>query len=543
MKKIVCILLTLITITAVFAGCGSKTEYMDMIYPFGGNINSYDPQVASTADEFLLIENCYEGLVRCDDDGNIIPGCAESWEISENGLKYTFHLQKNLRWYIYDKVAKRMGEKYNPEITAFDFAFALQRAVDPNTDCPLYSTISVIENAPKINAGQLDKSELGVNAIDNYTLEIWLSSPDSTFLQTLSTAVAMPCNEEFFDKTNGRYGLNWQYTLFNGQFAVTSVLDTSYVLKKNKSYNGPSPAKATDLTFKIVDEDTSLADQIKSGYYDAAYIRGYESTEISEKSGIALLPYSNTTWTLVMNTNSGILSAGNARHAIALSLSDIDLEKYPYLTKAKGFIPPSCKTENASYTDNSFDVTEQSDSSKAVSLWKTAVEATSTYTIDLTVLAPKNMEDIAKQLLQGIQSSIGSISNAEEDKKIDFSLKLETLTESELKAAVNSGEYDIALYPLTATASSPVSFLQLFTDSNITGFDTSEFNSSLQNAQSADAANTAAACRICEEKLIASHCYVPLFYESSYYASAKGVTGVQFHPGSGRVSFVSAERK
>ncbi len=543
MKKIVCILLTLITITAVFAGCGSKTEYMDMIYPFGGNINSYDPQVASTADEFLLIENCYEGLVRCDDDGNIIPGCAESWEISENGLKYTFHLQKDLRWYIYDKVAKRMGEKYNPEITAFDFAFALQRAADPNTNCPLYSTISVIENAPKINAGQLDKSELGVNAIDNYTLEIWLSSPDSTFLQTLSTAVAMPCNEEFFDKTNGRYGLNWQYTLFNGQFAVTSVLDTSYVLKKNKSYNGPSPAKATDLTFKIVDEGTSLADQIKSGYYDAAYIRGYESIEISDKSGITLLPYSNTTWTLVMNTNSGILSAGNARHAIALSLSDIDLEKYPYLTKAKGFIPPSCKTENASYTDNSFDVTEKSDSSKAVSLWKTAVEATSTYTIDLTVLTPKNMEDIAKLLLQGIQSSIGSISNAEEDKKINFSLKLETLTESELKTAVNLGEYDIALYPLTATASSPVSFLQLFTDSNITGFDTSAFESALQNAKSADTANTAAACRICEEKLIASHCYVPLFYESSYYASAKGVTGVQFHPGSGRVSFVSAERK
>ncbi|MDE6124249.1 MAG: hypothetical protein K2G22_03350, partial [Eubacterium sp.] len=133
MKKIVCVLLTLITITAVFAGCGSQTEYMDLIYPFSGNINSYDPQVASTADEFLLIENCYEGLVRCDDDGNIIPGCAESWEISEGGLKYTFHLQKALRWYIYDKVAKRMGEKYNPEITAFDFAFALQRAADPNT--------------------------------------------------------------------------------------------------------------------------------------------------------------------------------------------------------------------------------------------------------------------------------------------------------------------------------------------------------------------------------------------------------------------------
>ncbi len=543
MKKIFSILLSVLLLAAIFTGCGSDKEKIDLIYPFGGNINSYDPQVASTTDEFLFAENCFEGLVRTDDEGNILKGCATSWQISDDQLTYTFYLKQGLRWSITEKIKARMGEEYNPEITAHDFAFALQRAADSTTQCPLYSTISGIENAPDINAGIRDKSELGVRVIDDYTLQIRLSSPDSGFLQTLSTAVAMPCNEEFFYATNGRYGLSLEYTLFNGQFTLTYVLDESYILKKNSSYSGVSPASATDLTLKIVDEDASLSELLKSGYYDAAYIRGYESTEIDKKSGIALVPYSNTTWALVINSADGILAAADARHAFSLALSRPDLTDYPYLTDAHGFIPPSCTVQGKPYTDCQYDVNEKGDSQKAVELWKTAVEATSIYTIDITVLAPDNMEDIAKLLLQGVQSSIGAISNADKNKKISFSLVLETKPESEVKAAVNSGEYDIALYPFTADASSPVSFLQTFTDRNITSFITDDFSSALDAARSSNAQSLADACRSCEEKLVESYCYTPLFYESRYYASAKGVSGVLFHPGSGRVCFAYATRK
>ncbi len=498
-KRFISILLCLILIAAVFAGCGSSNNYLDLIYPFGGNVNSYDPQIASTSDEFLIIENTFEGLVRCDDEGNITPGCAESWDITEAGLKYTFHLYRGLKWHIFNSVKDRMGEHYDPELTAFDFAFALKRAADPSTESPLYSTISNIYNAPEINKGWIDKSQLGVKAIDNYTLEITLSKPDDGFLKTLSTAVAMPCN--------GRYGLGLQYIMFNGQFRVTDELDNSYILKsccgENGAYKGPTKTAVSNITLKIVDDDESLVEKLKSGYYDAAYIRGYESKGISDKSGISLIPYSNTTWSFLLNARNGILSSANARKAISLALSEINFEDFPYLEKAKGFIPPSCSIGNTSYTKNTKDITEKGNADNAVSLWKKAVEATAIYDIELTVLAPENMADEAKLLLQGVQSSIGSISN-----------------------------YDIALYPLTATASSPVSFLKTFTDNNVTGFDESKFSSALGKAQSL---NTADACLECEKKLIDTHCYIPLFYESRYYAAAKGVSGIYFHPGSGRV--------
>ena len=543
MKKLIGIILCIIIVASAFAGCSPNNDNIDLIYPFGGKVNSYDPQLASTSDEFVIIENCFEGLVRCDDEGNITPGCASSWNVSDDGLVYTFNLASNLHWYIFNSVKNRMGKDYDPEITAHDFVFALQRAVDPATSSPLYSTISNIVNANQINSGKADKSKLGVKALDDHTLEIRLSSADSNFLQTLSTSIAMPCNEDFFNKTNGRYGLDLQYTMFNGQFIVTNELDSSYILKRSSSYAGPIPAIATVLTLNIVDENASVVDRLKSGYYDAAYIRGYESSQISERNGVTLVPYSNTTWSLVMNSQRSILSSKDARHAIALSLSEANLEVYPYLTKATGLIPPSCIAGNGAYTDGGFNVTEKQDTAKAVSLWKKAVNDTSTYSIELKLLAPDFMEDIAKQLLQGLQSSIGSISNAEEDEKIDFTLKLVTMTESEIKSAVASGEYDLAIYPVTASAASPVSFLQSFLTNSVSAFDTSDLSAALAKARSADASRLAQECYNCEKVLASVYCYVPLFFESSYYASAKGISGVQFHPGTGRVCFVYTGRE
>lgn len=109
--------------------------------------------------------------------------------MSEDGLSYTFKLKQGLRWYIFPSVKKAMGEDYNPEITAEDFVFGLQRAADDLTQSPLFATISAIENANEIHSGYKDESELGVYASDKYTLQINLAAADDDFLQTLSTAV------------------------------------------------------------------------------------------------------------------------------------------------------------------------------------------------------------------------------------------------------------------------------------------------------------------------------------------------------------------
>lgn len=542
MKKFTSILICLMLAVSIFAGCSKTEKKIDLIYPFSGNVTSYDPQVAASADEFLIIENCFEGLVRCDDEGNIQPACASSWKISDDELEYTFYLNKGLKWCIYDSVKEKMGEDFNPEITANDFVFALRRAADSLTASPLFSTISSIQNAPEINSGYADKSELGVNAMDDYTLQITLSAPDKDFLKTLSTAVAMPCNEDFFNSTNGRYGLDLKYTMFNGQFIVTNVLEESYILKSNSAYNGTIKPKASVLTLKIVDPEENLSEKLLSGYYDAAYLRGYESAKIGKKSGVSLISYSNTTWALVMNASKGILQEEDARHAFALSASELDYDDFTYLSDAKGFVPPSCTVNGQSYTEQAENITEAENQEEAVSLWKEAVKDSAIYSVEITVLAPENMKDAAKKLIQGMQSGIGSVSNVN-NKNIDFTLKLETMTESELKSRVSLGEYDIALYPFAANSVSPVSFLQALSEKNIFSANMDSFNEALGNARSANTNELVAACSECEKELLGSYCCSPVFYESNYYAQAKSVSGVQFHPGSGRVSFVYATRE
>lgn len=542
MKKIIAAILCIAVAAFAFAGCSGKEEDIDLIYPFAGDINSFDPQVAATEDEFLIAENCFEGLVRCDDGGNITPGCAQSWSVSEDGLTYTFKIKQGLKWYIYKSVAEKMGETYDPEITADDFVFALQRAASDLTQCPLYSTISSIQNAPAVHSGAADESELGVSAPDKYTLVITLASADASFLETLSTAVGAPCNREFFESTNGRYGLDLEYTMFNGQFYITNILDKSYILKNNSAYAGPSPAKAADLTLNITDGGESLSEDLLSGYYDAAYIRGYESSGIGENSGVTLTPYSNTTWALVINGTDGIFASKDARRAFMLSLADISYDDFPYLQKAKGYIPPTCTANGSSYTDAVSAVTQSAEVQKAMELWRGAISKQEIYTQEISLLVPDYMEDAAKQLIQGIQAGIGSVSNAD-GRDVDFSVTIEPMAESDMKARVSALDYNIALYPYTASSTSPVSFLQGFADAGYIRFDSDDFSQALSKAGSADASELAQACFECEQELYENYCLLPVFYESCYYAQAKGVSGVQFHPGSGRVSFINATRE
>ena len=352
-KKLFCTALCLILTLTIFAGCSSNNNKIDFIYPFSGDISSFDPQIAKTADEFLLVENCFEGLVRVNDNGKVQAGVAKTWEISNGGKTYTFHLRQGAKWNVKStsqssdnkeltKVQELMGESFNPDITANDFVFALQRACEKNTDAPLFSSISNIVNASKIHSGKLSSNKLGVKALDDYTLEINLKSPDDGFLNVLATAVAMPCNKEYFNATKGRYGLGLDYTIFNGQFYVSNILEASYILKNNKQYVGDFKSAVTDITLKITDNAEDAAKNLKSGYYDAAYITGQEYDKLKD-SDITAISYTDATLAMVLNKNNTIFSNDKLRQAVCLSISDIDTKKYDYLSRATSFTPPSCK--------------------------------------------------------------------------------------------------------------------------------------------------------------------------------------------------------
>lgn len=560
MRKYISFFLAFILIISALAGCSKSETAYDFIYPFDADVNSYDPQVASTSDEYLIIENTFEGLIRVNDDGEVVPGVSDKWDISEDGLTYTFHIPDGIKWNINtdkytdgdnkgkfkDERLEMMGKEFNPDITADDFVFALQRAASKVTDCPMFSSISCIKNANAVHSGQMAENSLGVTAENPNVLKITLEHKDDSFMQTLSSAVAMPCNEEFFNATKGRYGLDTKYTLFNGQFYLSQILESSYLLKKNTYYTGPSPTKAKELTLKIPtdDERTKILSKLESGYYDAAFISGHESADIKKSSGVTYTEYCDTTWAMVFNTNDEAFQSKNLRKAFCLGFSHPDSFGAEYISNANNFIPSSSKIGANDAGAAMGKTTVGQDESESIADWKKALGVLKTTSIEAIILTPDYMQDYVKQLLQGIQSGLGASLKDSKGNNITLTLKVEAMSEDDIKTAIAMNEYDIAFLPFKASNDDAIGFISSVNDSGYGDFDNDKVSDYLTKAQNAQNLNDIADClKSAENEIISSYSLCPVIYESSYYACAKGVSDVQFHLGSGRVNFVNAKRK
>ena len=128
-----------------------------------GDPETLDHHGTSTTSESRIIDDLYSGLVDFSADARVIPATAERWDVSEDGLTYTFYLRDNALWSNGDPV------------TAHDFVFSYRRLMDPATAAKYATILYPIQNAEQVNIGELAPSELGVRAIDDKTLEVKLA--------------------------------------------------------------------------------------------------------------------------------------------------------------------------------------------------------------------------------------------------------------------------------------------------------------------------------------------------------------------------------
>ena len=154
-------------------------------------LDTLDQQTAVFATSFELIGNMIDGLMQMADDGSVQKAICKEETVSKDGLHYTFKLRDDVYW--------SNGEK----VTAHDFVYGWQRAIDPATKSEyafMISDIAQIKNAVAINAGQMEPNQLGVRAVDDFTLEVELSVPVSYFDQLLYFCTFYPANQKFVEK-------------------------------------------------------------------------------------------------------------------------------------------------------------------------------------------------------------------------------------------------------------------------------------------------------------------------------------------------------
>ena len=199
-------LLTAVILLLGTVGCKDSYQNAIIYYEVPERPFTLDAQTASTDSELSIVKNIYEGLLRKNSSGAVVCGAAESFE--KNGLKYTFKLRENGVW------------SNKEPLTAADFVFGLRRAVTPATAAPFASRLFAIKNAKEIGSGKKSADTLGVSAPDEHTVIIELAYDDPSFEEALTTSVAMPCNEKFFNESGGKYGLTLNTVISCGSYRL-----------------------------------------------------------------------------------------------------------------------------------------------------------------------------------------------------------------------------------------------------------------------------------------------------------------------------------
>lgn len=220
------------------------------------SVPSIDPQLSNSIPSANVIKGFSEGLVR-GFNGEIKPGMAETWDVSADGLTYTFHL-RDAKW------------SDGSAVTAQDFEYGIKRLLDPANAASYSFAAYVIKNAADYNAGKItDASQVGVKAVDDKTLEITLNNPTSYFVSTLDLSCFYPAKKDFVEKNGADYATAADKILSNGPFILKDWKhEQEITLEKNPNYWDKDNIKLDAVKILLVSDQNTALGMYESGELD-----------------------------------------------------------------------------------------------------------------------------------------------------------------------------------------------------------------------------------------------------------------------------------
>lgn len=217
-----------------------------------GEVETLDPHKVSSSAEGPITIELFEGLTTVDVEGNIIPGAASGWEISEDGLAWTFTLREGLEW------------SDGTPMTAEDFVWSLRRALDPATLNPQAGRLFVIAGAREVVGGERPPSALGVAASDDSTVVIRLEHP-APYLGELLFSNGLPVPRHAIDE----HGSAWTQPgkmVSNGAFVLTERVPQSHVAaRRNPRFRDAASVALEEVRFVANEDLTTGVNRFRAG--------------------------------------------------------------------------------------------------------------------------------------------------------------------------------------------------------------------------------------------------------------------------------------
>lgn len=268
-----------------------------------------DPSLNTASDANIYINHMFEGLAKEDKDYNLVPGIAESWDISEDGLTYIFHIRSNAKW------------SDGKPVTANDFVYTWRRVVDPAVASQYSFFMEYVKNGADIIKGKLPKEKLGVEALDNNTLKVTLEYPTAYFPELTAFSTYKPVREDIISTNEDNWTLKPETYIGNGPYKmIERVIDGKIVMEKNTNYWDKDNMVPDAITFVMMENGNTAVAGVREGSLHFSYDPPLPDIPKLKTEGLAQVKPALALYYFMVNVTNGVLTNINIRRALALSI-------------------------------------------------------------------------------------------------------------------------------------------------------------------------------------------------------------------------------
>ena len=268
-----------------------------------------DPATAQGTHESWVLHNTFEGLMKFDTEGKVVPGQAKSYELSEDNLTYTFKLRDDIFWSNGDPV------------TAYDFEYTYKRALDPELAADYAFQLYYIKGGEAYNSGEGSVDDVAVKALDDKTLEVTLEAPTGYFLELTAFYTYYPVNKAVVEKYP-EWANDPKTHISNGPFKLIEwEHNASIVLAKNEQYYNKDAIKLDGIKFDIIEDENTAWQKYEGGEYDILATLPQAVTAQLQAEKNPELEIGSQVGTYYYNLNGDISPFSNVKVRKALSMS------------------------------------------------------------------------------------------------------------------------------------------------------------------------------------------------------------------------------
>lgn len=286
-------------------------EKQIMKFALSTDTPTMDPTFNNSTVTWAVLNALDEGLVRIR-DGEILPGMAEKWEISDDGKTYTFHLRDAV-W------------SDGKPVTAYDFEYGIKRLVNPETAAPFAFMVYLVENGEKVNRGELELDKLGVKAIDEKTFEIKLVRRTEFFLSLLGRAYLFPIREDLVKKFGNDFAADADSNVYNGPFVLKEwSRDNRIVFEKNPKYWNKDVINLDEVHMLIIPNPDTAIGMFENGEIDFCGISSTLAVHDQYKDMVKYYEIGAVEFLQINHSEKSILRNTNLRRALAYAIDRTD---------------------------------------------------------------------------------------------------------------------------------------------------------------------------------------------------------------------------